>query len=82
MPKNAAGRLVYCLSIPESAKKIKGLAVEETYTDHENNIQRVAESTGAKFSCVTVSQPQMNVPLQILHIHYRYTLMDHYDSMH
>ena len=27
------------------------------YTDHENNIQRVFESTGAKFSCVTVSQP-------------------------
>ena len=38
-------------------RKKKQVAVEETYTDHENNIQRVSESTGAKFSCVTVSQP-------------------------
>ena len=27
--------------------------MQNTYTDHENNIQRVSESTGAKFSCVT-----------------------------
>ena len=57
VPNNAASRLVYCSSITESAEKRKRLAVEETYTDHENNIQRVSESTGAKFSCVTVSQP-------------------------
>ena len=42
------------------------------YTDHENNIQRVCESTGAKFSCVTVSQPAYALL-------YR---MDHFDSMH
>ena len=47
------------LSYLESAEKIKQLAVENyAYTDHENNIQRVSESTtGAKFSCVMVSQP-------------------------
>ena len=31
--------------------------MENTYTDLENNIQRVFEFTAAKFSCVTVSQP-------------------------
>ena len=45
------------VSYLESAEKIKQLAVENhAYTDHENNIQLVSESTtGAKFSCVTVS---------------------------
>ena len=57
MPKNAASRLVHCSSIPESTEKIKRLAVEETYTGLENNIRRVSDSTRAKFSCVTVSQP-------------------------
>ena len=47
----------YIVSYLKSAEKIKRLAVENTYTDHENNIQRVFESTGAKFNCVTVSQP-------------------------
>ena len=42
----------------------------------ENNIQSVSESTGAKFSCVTVVQ------FRILHIRYRCTLLDHYDLMH
>ena len=39
--------------------------MENTYTDHENNIQRVSDSTGAKFSCV-----HMYVPLQIPDIRY------------
>ena len=44
MPRITTNRLVYCLSIPESAGKIKRLAVENhAYTDHENNIQRVLE---------------------------------------
>ena len=38
VPKNAANRLVYCSSIPESAEKIKRLAVEETCTDHKKKI--------------------------------------------
>ena len=43
-------------------RKIKRLAVENhAYTDHENNIRRVSKSTGAKFSCVTVSKPAMAV---------------------
>ena len=51
------------VSYLEYAEKIKRLAVENhAYTDHENNIQRVSKSTGAKFSCVTVSQPA-HVPL-------------------
>ena len=52
------------VSYLESAEKIKRLAVENhAYTDHENNIQLVSKSTtGAKFSCVMVSQPA-HVPL-------------------
>ena len=57
--------------------------MQNTYTDRENNVQRVSESTGAKFSCVTFHNLHIypasdNIP----DIRYRCTLMDHYDSMH
>ena len=55
--ENSDFRPLNTVSYLESAEKITRLAVENTYTDNENNIQRVFDSTGAKFSCVTVSQP-------------------------
>ena len=63
MPRIATNHLDFRKLILQTLKtvsyleKIKWLVVENTYTDHENNIQGVFESTGAKFSCVTVSQP-------------------------
>ena len=48
--ENSGFRPENTVSYLDSAEKIKRLAVEnQAYTDHENNIQRVSESTGAKF---------------------------------
>ena len=50
VPKNAANRLVYCSSIPESAEKIKRLAVEETCTDHKKRLNTLIDISATLLS--------------------------------
>ena len=56
MPKNAASRLVYCSSIPESAEKIKRLPVEETCTDHKNKINTLIDISAAFINIIQISE--------------------------
>ena len=73
----------------ESREKIKRLAEENTYTDHENNIKRVSIQRVSKLNLLEPSlvawrfhNLHVYVPLQKPDFRYSYTLRDHYDSMH